>query len=50
MDKYQKQKIIDYINSLPVGHFLPGYDDFNPELVSSTNPETVKLGQAHDKF
>ena len=44
MDKYQKQKIIDYINSLPVGHFLPGDDDFNPELVSSTNPETVKLG------
>lgn len=44
MDKYQKQKIIDYINSLPVGHFLPGDDDFNPELTSSTNPAPVKLG------
>jgi len=43
LDNYQKQKIIDYIKSLPVGHFLPGDDDFNPELASSTNPEHDKL-------
>ena len=44
LDKYQKQKIIDYINSLPVGHFMPGNDDFNPELAKFTDPEPVKLG------
>jgi len=38
LDKYQKQKIIDYINSLPIGHFLPGDNDFDPEFPNFSAP------------
>ena len=43
LDKYQKQKIIDYINSLPVGHFAPEPNCSNSELHNYLDSEPTKI-------